>query len=146
MYKRMSPQDVYAFIDSHVLTAHLATVREDGRPHVAPIWIAMDGEDVIWTTGADTVKGKNLMRTRYAAISMDDNVPPFSSVRLEGPVTIVEDLNEVRRWAAIIGGRYMGSEQAEIFGERNAVPGELLCRMTPTSVSGLQDVAAFHSE
>lgn len=143
MYSRMTPEQVYEFITSHRLTAHLATVRPDGRPHVAPIWIAVDGTDIVWNTGDSTVKGKNLLRTGYAAISMDDSVPPFNSVRLEGPVTCITDLAEVQHWAAIIGGRYMGEDQAEVFGERNGVPGEMLCRMTPTSISGLFEVAAF---
>jgi PPOX class probable F420-dependent enzyme len=146
MYTKMTRGQVYEFIDSHVLTAHLATVRQDGRPHVAPIWIATDGEDIVWNTGDDTVKGRNLLRTRYAAISMDDSVPPFNSVRLEGPVTCVNDLAELQRWAGTIGGRYMGQEHAAAFGERNGVPGEMLCRMTPTQVSGIFSVAAFPEE
>lgn len=143
MYNKMTPEQIYAFIEEKKLTAHLATVRPDGRPHVAPIWIATDDTDIVWNTGDDTVKGKNLLRTGYAAISMDDSVPPFNSVRLEGPVDCSTDPDEVRRWAAVIGGRYMGEDQAERFGERNAAPGEMLCRMTPTSISGLEDVAAF---
>lgn len=143
MYSTMTNEEIYPFINDHVLTAHLATVRKDGKPHVAPIWIAVDGEDIVWNTADDTVKGKNLLRTGYAALSMDDSVPPFSSVRLEGPVTCSTDLAEVRHWAAIIGGRYMGADQAEAFGERNGAPGEMLCRMTPTRLSGLKDVAAF---
>ena len=143
MYSPMTKAEIYAFIEEHVLTAHLATVRADGRPHVAPIWIAVDGEDIIWSTGDETIKGKNLLRNGYAAISMDDSVPPFNSVRLEGPVSCSSDLDEVKHWASIIGGRYMGNEQAEVFGERNSAPGEMLCRMTPTRISGLNDVAAF---
>ena len=143
MYSPMTKEEIYAFIHDHVLTAHLATVRKDGTPHVAPIWIAVDGEDIVWNTGDDTVKGKNLLRTGYAALSMDDSVPPFNSVRLEGPVTCSTDMDEVKHWAAVIGGRYMGADQAEVFGERNGQPGEMLCRMTPTKLSGLNDVAAF---
>lgn len=143
MYSPMTTAEIYAFIEKHVLTAHLATVRPDGRPHVAPIWVAVDGEDIVWSTGDETIKGKNLLRNGYAAISMDDSVPPLNSVRLEGPVTCSSDSDEVKHWASIIGGRYMGDDQAEAFGERNGVPGEMLCRMTPTRISGLNDVAAF---
>ena len=146
MYKSMTSSQIYDFINSSVLTAHLATVRKDGRPHVAPIWIATDGKDIVWNTGDSTVKGRNLLRTGYAAISMDDSVPPFNSVRMEGPVELIEDLEQVHHWATIIGGKYMGSDQAEAFGERNGVPGELLCRMTPTRISGIIGVADFHAD
>lgn len=142
----MSKQQCYEFIESRVLTAHLATVREDGRPHVAPIWIATDGEDIVFSTGDETVKGKNLMRTGYAALSMDDSIPPFSSVRVEGPVTFETDIETVKHWSGKIGARYMGIDQEDVFAERNGVPGEMIVRLTPKQISGLIDVAAFPTE
>jgi hypothetical protein len=35
----------------------------------------------------------------------------------------------------------MGEDQAEAFGKRNAVPGELLVRVTPTKVRFAKDIA-----
>jgi len=142
----MTRQQCYEFIESHALTAHLATVREDGRPHVAPIWITTDGEDILFATGETTVKGKNLLRTGYAALSMDDSIPPFSSVRIEGPVTFDTDMDTVRHWSGKIGARYMGADQEAAYAERNGVPGEIICRLTPANISGLIDVAAFPTE
>jgi hypothetical protein len=40
----------------------------------------------------------------------------------------------MRRWATLIGRRYMGEDRAEEFGRRNAVAGELLVRLTPERV------------
>ena len=45
-----------------VRTATLATVRADGRPDAAPIWYHLDGETLVFTTGANTVKGRNMER------------------------------------------------------------------------------------
>ena len=115
--------------------AILATVRADGRPHVAPIWYAVDDDGtVVFNTGETTVKGRNLRRTGYAAMTVDDDVAPFSFVTLEGPVTISSDLDDVRHWAGVIGGRYMGADRAEEYGERNGVPGELIVRLAPAKV------------
>jgi len=72
---------------------------------------------------------------------IDDDRPPFSFVAVEGVAELAEDLAGVRRWATIIGGRYMGAEQAERFGARNGVPGELLVRVRPRRVTALRDVA-----
>jgi PPOX class probable F420-dependent enzyme len=139
--KKMTRDGVYAFLNDHLLTAHVATVREDGRPHVAPVWIAVDGEDIVFTTWHATVKGKNIQRTGYAAISVDDSIPPFNSARAEGPVEVIDDLDELRHWATIIGGRYMGADRADEYGARNAVEGEMLCRMRPVQVSGIIGIA-----
>jgi hypothetical protein len=34
-----------------------------------------------------------------------------------------------------LGRRYVGTDQAEQFGKRNAVPGEVLVRLTPPKVT-----------
>src|SRR4051812_20296994 len=139
----MNEDEVRAFLMStppH--TGKLATVRADGRPHVAPVWYAVDDDgSIVFTTGEGTVKGKNLRRTGYAAMSVDDERPPFSFVVLEGPVSLSDDLEQVRHWAAVVGDRYMGEDQAAVFGDRNAVPGELLARLRPRHVTSAKDLA-----
>jgi PPOX class probable F420-dependent enzyme len=116
-------------------TAKLATVRVDGSPHVAPIWFAIDGREIVFNTGADTVKGRALRRDHRVALCVDDERPPFSFVIVEGTVEMIEDAGELRRWAGIIAGRYMGEDQADAYGSRNAVPGELLVRIRPTRIT-----------
>lgn len=142
----MDAEAVYAFIAADgpggaARTGKLATVRADGRPHVAPIWVAIDGEDLLFNTGRDTLKGKALRRDPRVAIAFDDETPPFAYAVVEGTVTITEDLDAMLQWATVIGSRYMGAERGEAFGKRNAVPGELLVRVTPTRVFGAFDIA-----
>jgi hypothetical protein len=52
-------------------------------------------------------------------------------------------MNELLRFATKIGGRYMGPERAEEFGRRNAIPGELLVRVTPERIIAETDVAGY---
>ena len=138
----MTEQEWRAFLREPVRPALVATVRPDGRPHVAPVWIDLDDDDtVVFTTGADTVKGRAVRRDRRVAICVDDDRPPFSYVLLEGTAQVSEDMDELLRWATRIGGRYMGAERAEAFGQRNAVPGELLVRVTPTRVVGRKNIS-----
>jgi PPOX class probable F420-dependent enzyme len=137
---KMTSQEVRSFLQEAPRTGHLATVREDGRPHVATIWFVLDGDDVVFTTWHESVKGRNLTRTGYAALSVDDPTPPFSFVTLEGPVTLINDSEQGRHWASIIGGRYMGSDRAEEFGKRNGVPGEYVCRLRITRVTGMSRI------
>lgn len=120
----------------------LATVRPDGRPHVAPIWIALDDDDsVLFTTGAGTVKGRALQTEPRVALCVDDDQPPFSYVLVEGIAKVSTDLDEMLLWATRIGGRYMGAERAEAFGRRNAVSTELLIRVTPTRVVARKNIS-----
>lgn len=137
----MTGDEWIEFVAADARPAVLATVRADGRPHAAPIWIDVD-EGAIWfNTGADTVKGRNLARAGVATICVQDDRPPFSFVVVEGTVEIIDDLELVRAWAARLGGRYMGADRAEEYGARNGVPGELLVKLTPTHVVSAADVA-----
>ncbi len=131
-------------------TGKLATVRADGRAHVAPIWFVLDSStadadspigDILFNTGTDTLKGKALRRDPRASLCVDDERPPFSFATIEGVATLSEDLDEVARWAAVIGGRYMGADRAEEYGRRNGVPGELLVRLRPTRIVSAADLA-----
>lgn len=139
---KMTEDEVWAFLDSSPpRTGKLATVRADGSPHVAPIWFCVDGREIVFNTGAETVKGKALARDSRVALCVDDETPPFSFVIVEGTALVVDDAGELRRWAGLIGGRYMGADQAEVYGERNGVPGELLVRIRPTRITAQADLA-----
>lgn len=119
-----------------------ATTREDGRPHVAPVWVGFDDDGhVYFNTGADTVKGANLAGNGRVALSFHDEVPPFDFVIIEGTVSLIDDLEQVRHWATRIGGRYMGEDRAEEFVTRNGVPGELLVKVTPTKTLSAKALA-----
>lgn len=131
---RMTETEWRGFLLAGTRTGKLATTRLDGRPHVMPIWFVLDGDDLIFSTGAETVKGRSLSRTGWASLCVDDQTPPFSFVTVSGPVTISTDLDEMLPWAIRIAARYMGEARAEEFGRRNAVEGELLVRLRPDHV------------
>jgi hypothetical protein len=137
----MTEAQVQAFLTAlPPRTGKLATVRVDGRPHVAPVWFDVDHDgSVVFNTGEATVKGRNLARDPRASFCVDDERPPFSFVVLEGVVEISKDLDEIRRWATRIGGRYMGPERAEEYGSRNGVAGEWVVRLRAANV-----VSAFN--
>ena len=133
------------FVMHGTRTGKLATVRKDGSPHVAPIWFlidaAEDGDHLVFTTGADTAKGYAVRRDPRLSMVVDIEEPPFSFVQLTAEATVSENLDEMLGWATRLGARYMGAEQAEAFGKRNAVPGELLIRAHITKVVALAEIA-----
>jgi PPOX class probable F420-dependent enzyme len=137
----MTPAEIRSFLLHGTRTAKLATTMADGRPHVMPVWFVLDGEQIVITTGATSVKGRNLRRDPRAALAVDEEVPPYAFVHVRGRATISEDLEELRRFATEIGARYMGADRADEFGRRNAVPGELLVRIAPERIIAEDDVA-----
>jgi PPOX class probable F420-dependent enzyme len=121
-------------LETPARTAKLAVVRADGSPHVAPVWVDIDRDQIIFMTAADTIKGKAILRDPRVSLCWDDERPPFSFVTIAGTATTSDDLDELLAWATRIGGRYMGDDRAVDFGRRNAVPPEMLVRVTPTRI------------
>ncbi len=151
MARPMTGEELADFLGGDAIhTAKLATTHADGRPHVAPVWFVLDRSsaapdnpigDIVLNTGAETVKGKGLRRDPRVCLCVDDERPPHSFAVIDGIATLSEDLDEVRHWATVIGGRYLGEEHAVAIGERNGVPGELLVRVRPTRITAMAELA-----
>jgi PPOX class probable F420-dependent enzyme len=139
----MTTGEARGFLLHGTRTAKVATVLPDGTPHVAPVWFVLDGEQVVFTTEADSVKGRNLRRDPRVALVVDDENPPYAFVHLRGIATISSDLGELRHFATRIGARYMGADRAEEFGRRNAVPDEILMRVIPQRIVAQDDIAGY---
>lgn len=141
--KKLTRAECLFFLVARPRTGKLATVRPDGRPHVAPIWFALDGEQLVFTTWHTTAKAANLRHSPWVSLCVDDEAPPFAFVKVDGTAEMINDLVALRRWATRIAGRYMGEALAETYGNRNAVDGELLVRVTITSIHGESDIAGW---
>lgn len=137
----MTNAEYQSFMLDRARTASLATVRADGRPHVAPIWFDLDGDTIVFMTGEDTVKGRNMQRDPRVSLCVDDEQPPFHFVLIEGVAELAADEPDKLYWATRIAGRYMGEELAESYGRRNAVPSELLVRVRPGRIVAQKNIA-----
>lgn len=136
---------VRTFLSEGTRTGKLGWVAADGRPLVAPIWFVVEGDDLLFNTGADTAKGRAIARDPRLVITVDLEQPPYGFVQVQGVAEIIDDPPEVRRVATLAGGRYMGADRAEEFGARNGVPGELAIRLRPTKVIAGLDMTATGS-
>ena len=142
----MSKEEIQTFLMSGTLTGKISTVRKDGRPHVVPIWFILENDDynikVVFTTGQDSLKAKNMLRDPRVSFCVDDQTPPFSFISIEGIAEINKepDLSELLKWATKIAGRYMGQDIAEAYGKRNAVKGEFIVRIRPTKIIAQKDM------
>ncbi|CAN5557122.1 PPOX class F420-dependent oxidoreductase [soil metagenome] len=139
--RKMNAEERKRFLLGRARTAVLATVRPDGRPHVAPIWFDLDGETVVFTTWHSSVKARNIANDPRVSLCVDDERPPFAFVVMEGEAVVREEDPDLLYWASRIAGRYMGRDQAESYGKRNGVEGELLVRVRPTRIVARRNAA-----
>jgi PPOX class probable F420-dependent enzyme len=139
----MSKAEYMAFLAGGTLTGKLATVREDGRPHVVPIWFVVDGETLVFTAWHSSVKVRNIQRDPRVCLCVDTQEPPFHYVMVEGRAEFMDVSDEERvYWATRNGARYMGPERGDEFGKRNGIPGEMVFRIHIDHVVAHKNVTA----
>ena len=76
----MSVEERKQFLLEGTRTGKLATVRKDGRPHVAPIWFDLDGDELVFTTWHESVKAANMRRDPRVSVCVDEEIPPYAFV------------------------------------------------------------------
>jgi PPOX class probable F420-dependent enzyme len=140
---KMNENEIKNFLMQGTLTGKLATISEDGRPHVAPIWFVLDGNDLILTTHCESVKAKNMLRDPRIAICVDDQTPLFSFVTIFGIASTDKNSIDLLKWTIKIAERYMGKDKANDYGKRNSTEEELVVRIKPTKIIAEKEVAAW---
>lgn len=72
------------------LTAHLATIRPDGRPQVNPMWFDWDGEFLYFTNTTVRQKYRNVTANPQVAVSIADPDQPYRYLEVRGVVERIE--------------------------------------------------------
>ena len=68
--------------------ASLATMGKDGSPQITPLWVDVDGNDILVNTARGRVKANNMERNPHVAVSVVDPDDPYNVVAVRG--TVVE--------------------------------------------------------
>jgi PPOX class probable F420-dependent enzyme len=146
----MSDEEITKFLMFGTRTAKLSTIRKDGSPHVVPIWFVLDNNDnndthIVFTTGHDSLKANNMTHEPRVCICVDDQIPPFSFVKIDGIAEINQKppRNETLKWTTRIAERYMKKIKADSYGKRNSEEGELLVRIKPTRILAEKNISEW---
>jgi PPOX class probable F420-dependent enzyme len=74
---------------SRPVLASLATLNPDGSPQITPLWVDLDGDDVVFNTAQGRKKARNLERDARVAVTVIDPDDPYNVVAIQGTVTDV---------------------------------------------------------
>jgi PPOX class probable F420-dependent enzyme len=66
--------------------AHVASLGPDGEPNVTPVWVELDGDDIVINTALGRAKARNLASDARVAISLTDPDDPSVVVAVRGTV------------------------------------------------------------
>lgn len=148
----MSKREIKRFLMQGTLTGKLATVKKDNSPRIIPVRFVLDEihkrrggrgiGDIVFMTGIDSLKAKNIQNNNKISFCVDDQTPPFSFVTVFGIARIYHyNQTKLFKWATRIAERYMGKDMAEAYGKRNSGEDEIVIRVEPTRILAEKDIA-----
>ena len=86
---------------------HLATLMPDGSPKVEPVWVGREGDHVLITTDAKSIKAINAARDPRVALSVVAFDDPYDQVLIRGKVVETRDDDELVAMDAL-SQKYLG--------------------------------------
>jgi PPOX class probable F420-dependent enzyme len=66
--------------------AHVASLDADGSPNVSPVWVELEGDDLVINTALGRAKARNLASDARVAVSIVDPEDDHSIITLRGSV------------------------------------------------------------
>jgi hypothetical protein len=83
-----SKEKVFEFLTEEPRIGRLASVTEEGDPHVVPVWFRTDGDQILVHTMGSMKKARNLRRHGRFALTVDTDTWPYQGVTLRGSATV----------------------------------------------------------
>ena len=115
----------------------IAVARSSRAPLCVPMWYAYEpGGDVgIWT-GRSSAKAKLMRRYGRFSLCVQNELPPYKFVSVEGPICSFETIDYERELRPLIYrylGEGAGQKYLDDYGDSAAAADDLWIRMTPAS-------------
>jgi nitroimidazol reductase NimA-like FMN-containing flavoprotein (pyridoxamine 5'-phosphate oxidase superfamily) len=120
----------------------LSYVKKNGVPAQAPIWYRYRDGRFEMLTSATSPKAKALTREGRACLTIQDELPPYRAVIVDGnvSVTAVSPEHELSGWLAThYFGKLAGREYEKMAAEENRETGLVLVTLDPSRVRGFDN-------
>ena len=151
-FQTMGPQPAFepAALERFVAAPRIAIlsyVKRDGTPAQAPIWYQYRDGRFFLVTAKTSPKAKALARSKRACLTIQDEMPPYRAVIVDGDVGIGDCAVEggINSWLAMhYLGRIGGREFEKMTAEENHKTGLTLITLEPVRVRGFDNTRMIH--
>lgn len=136
-----TPTDLERFVAAPRI-AILAYVKRDGTPAQAPIWYRYADGRFALVTAKTSPKARALGRAKRACLTIQDEMPPYRAVIVDGEVTIADAPLEggITSWLAThYFGKLGGREYEKMTLEENRKTGLVVVTIDPVRVRGFDN-------
>ena len=88
--------------------ATVATLNADGSPQTSVMWVARDGDTVLFSTTTARLKARNMARDPRVSISIFATENPYRTVEIRGTADLTEDSGRTVQRA--VSHKYLGQD------------------------------------
>lgn len=106
--RALTPDELEQFLTSGAIFAKLATTMEDGWPVVSPVWFEWEHGAFLIVSKEHTSLVRNLRRDPRCGLLVDNTVPPYKRVSVQGRVEFLPDTFDWITPATRMVRRYLG--------------------------------------
>jgi PPOX class probable F420-dependent enzyme len=126
---KLTEKQAKLFLDKNF--GAVATIREDGTPHVTPVWVDYDGEHILFNTATGRAKWRHMLRDPRVTIQVYAHDDPYEYVTVTG-IAEIEEGEEANRHIDKLSEKYTGHPTF-----RSHRPGEhrVIVRIKPERVN-----------
>ncbi|HEX6524699.1 MAG TPA: PPOX class F420-dependent oxidoreductase [Streptosporangiaceae bacterium] len=114
--------------------AVLATINADGSPQTSPVWMGLDGGDVVISSARGRRKDLNIGRDPRVSLTVFDRNDPERYAEIRGQATITEDPG--RELAVRLAEKYHGPGAGKEYMELPPEVVRIVIRIVPDHVAG----------
>src|SRR3982074_2170142 len=126
---KLTDEQAKLFLDKNF--GALATIREDGTPHVTPVWVDYDGEQLLFNTATGRAKWRHMKRDPRVTIEVTSMDDPYEYVSVSGTAEL-EESEEANRHIDKLSEKYTGNPK---FQSHRPNERRVLVRVKPERVS-----------
>ncbi|MBX3569877.1 MAG: PPOX class F420-dependent oxidoreductase [Rhizobiaceae bacterium] len=129
----MSLSDAWKAILNQPVLIHLTTLNDDGSPSTSPVWVAVDGDDLIVNSAVGRLKDRNVRRDPRVAFSAVDPANDYHALMVQGRVVEISTEGADDQIDAL-AKKYLGKDKYPF-----RQPGEVRVnyRIRPEKVAGM---------
>ncbi len=87
------------------------TINPDGRPQINPMWVDIDGDDIVMNTAIGRMKEKNLRRDPRVTLALTEPGNPYNYVEIRGDVAEFIEGDEADASIDALAKKYIGEDK-----------------------------------
>ena len=105
---RLNTEQTWELISQPIIS-FVTTMRDDGTPHVTPVWHLVDGDEVVIAVDRETIKARNVRANPQVALCVAADERPQPWVLINGTARLSEE--RVEEIVRTLSFHYLGEEE-----------------------------------